>query len=289
MGATIYKTPGNLVALLDRVIRAALETRFYRSILGERRGVGSMSDFADLPITPIAELRRQDLADMVSDPDRVGWIFGRYSGRKRGEVAVAEGAEETALRYAVFRDALRDALPARRGRTGAVVTTPERRYFAAEVATMLGNAGVATHVITDRDRARTVAMLRAIRPDVLVPLSGDTRDAALPPPRELWITFRRSPAPAFAPGAGLKPAPTVSNPRPLMDLYLVDELGFLGHSTDRRRWTTYNDLYYYEVSSRGRLVVTALRNRTLPLLRIETEDEARLVGEHHVEIARLAD
>ena len=301
MAAPVYNTPDNVVELLDRVLHTALNTRFYRSILGERRSIGSLSDFVGLPITPIAVLRRQSLADVVADPDRVGWIFGRYRGRTRTEVAVAEGADETALRYAIFRDAIKDALPARRGRTGAVVTTPERRYFAAEIATMLGNAGVAAHVITYHDRVRATDMLRSIYPDVLVTLSGDT---ALPPPRELCITVRRSPTSAFAPGAGLKPAPTVSTlvpeagskPAPAvsafarqMDLYMVDELGFLGHSTDGRRWTTYNDLYYYELSGRGRLVVTALRNRTFPLLRIETEDEARLPDEHHVEIVRLAD
>ena len=304
MAASVYNTPDNVVELLDRVLHTALNTRFYRSILGERRSIGSLSDFAGLPITPIAVLRRQALSDVVADPDRVGWIFGRYRGRTRTEVAVAEGADETALRYAIFRDALKDALPARQGRTGAVVTTPERRYFAAEIATMLGNVGVAAHVITYHDGARTADMLRSIQPDVLVPLLGDARDAALPPPGELCITVRRSPTPALAPGAGLKPAPTVSTlvpeagsrPAPTvsafarqMDLYMVDELGFLGHSTDQRRWTAYNDLYYYELSSRGRLVVTALRNHAFPMLRIETEDEARLPDEHHVELVRLTD
>ena len=274
MAAPVYNTPDNVVELLDRVLHTALNTRFYRSILGERRSIGSLSDFQSLPMTPIAVLRRQALTDVVADPDRVGWIFGRYRGRTRTEVAVAEGADETALRYAIFRDAIKDALPARHGRTGAVVTTPERRYFAAEIATMLGNAGVAAHVITARDRARAAEMLRSIYPDVLVTLSGNARDEALPPPGELCITIRRSPAPA---------------PEPHLDLYMVDELGFLGHSTDGRRWTTYNDLYYYELSGRGRLVVTALRNRTIPLLRIETEDEASLPDEHHVEIVRLAD
>ena len=37
------------------------------------------------------------------------------------------------------------------------------------------------------------------------------------------------------------------------------------------------------------MVVTALRNGAFPLLRIETEDEARIPDEHHVEIVRLAD
>ena len=274
MAAFTYNTPDNVVELLDGVLRAALDTPFYRSILGKRPAIRSLDDFKDLPVTPIADLRRQTLADVVANPDRVGWIFGRYSGRHRTEVAVAEGADETALRYAVFRDALNDALPSRRGRTGVVVTTPKRRYFAAEIATMLGNAGVATHVVTDLYRARTIRMLRSVRPDVLVPLSGDVGDAALPAPGELCITVRRSPTLAHA---------------PQVDLYMVDELGFLGHSTDRRRWTAYNDLYYYELSSRGRLVVTALRNRAFPLLRIETEDEARLLDEHHLEIARLVD
>ena len=273
MAATVYNTPDDVVELLDRILQTALRTRFYRSALGGQRAIRSLSDFESLPITPIAKLRRQAPADVIADPDRVSWIFGRYLGRRGAEVAVAEGADETALRYAIFRDALKDVLPVRKGRTGVVLTTPERRYFAAEVGTMLGYAGIATHVFTNRDRARASRMIGLIQPDVLALLSGEVRDADVPPPRELCITIRRSPAPAFA---------------PQMDLYLVDELGFLGHSTDRRRWMTYNDQYYYEVSGRGRLVVTALRNRTFPLLRIETEDEARLLDEHHFKIGRLA-
>ncbi len=276
MATSVYRTPDNVVELLDGALGAALKTRFYRSMLGERRGVGSLRDFEGLPVTPIAELRRQALADVVAEPDRVGWIFGRRRGRRRGEVAVAEGAEETALRYSVFRDALKDALPARRGRNGVALATPDRRYFAAEVATMLGYAGVATHVVTDRGDGRAAAMLRSMRPDVLAMLAGDAGGEGLPPPGELWVTVR---------GAGARPTGTA----PRLDVYMVDELGLLGHSTDGRRWTTYNDLYYYELSRRGRLVVTALRSRAFPLLRIETEDEVRLPDGRCLEIARLVD
>ena len=101
VATSVYNTPDNVVELLDRVLNAALGTRFYGSILGGQRAVGALSDFAGVPITPIADLRGQALADVVPNPDRVGWVFGRYRGRSRrgGRGGRGSGRDCSAVRH----------------------------------------------------------------------------------------------------------------------------------------------------------------------------------------------
>ena len=63
----------------------------------------------------------------------------------------------------------------------------------------------------------------------------------------------------------------------------------MGHSTDLERWILYNDQYYYELSADRTLVVTALHNRTRPLLRLQTRDTVVDLGEHHLRLGRLSE
>ena len=270
----VYDTPDNVVELLDGVVHAARGTRFYHSILLKERNITSLGVFRDLPITPISKLRCQSLIDVITNPDKVDWIAGAHRGRSRRDVAVAESRNETTLRYAMFRDALRDVLPATKNRSGVVLTTANRRYFAAEVSTMLGYSGVPAHVVTDENLSQAYDLLRLMTPDVLVLLSDDFDESALPPSVELCLTVRNSPMLEFI---------------PKMDLYLVDGIGFLGHSKAESNWVIYNDQYIYEISVEGRLVVTSLRNHTIPILRIETEDEVKLLDPYHIEIVQIGE
>lgn len=258
-----YETPANLVELLDRVVAAAGDTAFYGTRLGGQCGVESMADFGSIPITPIAELRWQRMADTLARPAEVEWIVGPRSGRVRGTLAVAEGVDQTGARYDVFRDALREADPESRLRSCAVISSPERRYFSAEISTILGYVGIQAHVFSDTDRRRTREILRVLSPELVVVLCDWLDGPDLPPETRLCVTFDRGPR-LLEDGN--------------LDMYHIDELGFLGHSTDGEQWILYNDLYLYERSESGRLVVTALHNLVQPLLRIETEDPAGAFG-----------
>jgi phenylacetate-coenzyme A ligase PaaK-like adenylate-forming protein len=71
---------------------------------------------------------------------------------------------------------------------------------------------------------------------------------------------------------------------PQLDLFVVDELGFLGQSQDGEGYVLNGDSYYFERSERGRLIVTSLFNRVQPLLRIETQDIVGPLGGATVEV-----
>ena len=268
-----YETPKNVVELLDGVVVAAAGTEYYGPILNGHSRIASMADFQAVPITPLASFRAQRLGAVTADPAALQWIVGPYRGHDRRSVAVAEGPTEMGARYDLFRDALREVDPASRLRTCAVVAAPARRYFAAEVSSILGYVGVQAHVFTDSSRERTHEVLAQLRPAILVILCGDIDESRLPADVELCVTFRASQRLAT---------------RGQLDMYHVDELGFLGHSTDLARWILYNDQYLYEVSDGGRLIATALHNRIQPLVRLETEDAVLELGPHDVQLGPLS-
>ena len=67
-------------------------------------------------------------------------------------------------------------------------------------------------------------------------------------------------------------------------MYHVDGLGFLGHSSDLDAYTLNSDVYYFEQSSDGRLMVTPLYGRVQPALRVlmTPEDRVEFVAESRV-------
>ena len=267
-----YESPANLVEFLGAVVEAAGRTRFYQDRLNGARGIGGLDDFRMLPVTPIRLLREQDLGDTLADPRALQWIVGSYRGRRRPSVAVAESVTETAARYDVFRDALRDSWDMTAIHSAAVVACPERRHFAAEVSTILGYIGIPAHVLVDKGDERAYRTAQLLVPDLLVVLTDGFDERKVPGQTGHAVTFRRSHRLAK---------------RRQIDVYMVDELGFLGHSEDMERWTLYNDQYMYERSESGRLVVTALHNRTQPMLRIETEDTVESLDRYHMKLGAL--
>ena len=69
---------------------------------------------------------------------------------------------------------------------------------------------------------------------------------------------------------------------PQLDVYHVDGLGFLGHSADLQTYTLNSDVYYFEESDDGRLIVTPVYGRIQPALRVITEDKVEFVAESQV-------
>ena len=268
----IFDTPDNVLELLDGVVRAAMRTAFYRELFPADSGIASMDDFRRLPVTPISTYRRQRLGRVVADPSRVQWIVGPHRGRDVSRTAVAESVEDTASRYGVFRDALRDALPGAARGSAVVLSEPRRRYFSAEVSTMLSHLGIPAHVFPSGATPAALAHVSRLSPRILVSLVDGLDEDGIPPSVELCITFRGS---------------HIFERVAQLDLYLVDELGFLAHSTDVREWVVYNDQCFFEAAADGGLVVTALRNTTLPLVRLKTNDSVASLGAHRLEFANL--
>lgn len=268
-----FETPSNLVELLNGVVGAASRTAFYSAGISLPYGVASLDAFAGIPVTPLAEYRKQRLADVLADASAVQWVAGAYRGQRPDSVAVAEGPDEAANRFDILIDAVRGCLPQERVRTCAVVTSPERRFFAAEVATILIHFGFPTHVFLDKGGVRTYERLSIVSPNILVMLSDGLRESELSREIELCVTFRRS--------------HRLETFRQL-DMYLVDEFGFLGQSTDCEKYVLNKDVYYFEGSDDGGLVVTALHNKVQPLLRVGLPDRARFVDGDSVELVELS-
>ncbi len=268
-----YNQPDNLLKLLGGVVQAASKTTFYSGFLGEHANVESLDDFAAIPLTPLERYRRQRLADVLAEPGQVDWIVGPYRGQSADSVAVAEGPDEGESRYDVFADAVKECLPLDEVRSGAVVASSGRRQFGAELATILIYAGVPSHLFIDSTDDRTYERLGLVRPDVLVLAAEPLDESLLPSATRLCVTFRRT---------------QMLRRFQQLDMYLVDELGFLGQSNDGVRYSLNRDLYYFETSDTSRLVVTALHNKVQPLLRIEIPDRVKQTGTDPIEFIELA-
>ena len=213
------------------------------------------------------------LVSVLAQPARVDSIVGPYHGLSPNSVAVAESSEEGAERFDILTDAVRECLSLDTRRTCAVVASADKRYFGAEIATILIRSGVVAHVFADTGGPRTHERLRLVEPDILVVLTSPIAEAELPSSIELFITFGFSQRFERA---------------PQLDLHVVSELGFLGHSTDGEGYVLYKDSYLFETSEAGRLVVTSLFNRVQPLLRIETSDYVGALDRDLVRFRRRA-
>ena len=268
----IFHTPDNVLELLDGAVAAAMRTPFYREKFPAGCRIASMDDFRRLPVTPISAYRRQRLGRVVAEPSRVQWIAGPHRGRAAPSVATAESPDDTASRYGVFRDALRDALPAADRGPAVVLSEPRRRWFAAEISAMLGHLGIPAHLFPSGATPAALSNARKLSPRILIALVDAPDESGMPPSVELCVTFRR---------------PRVLERVAQLDLYLVDELGFMAHSTDMKDWVVYNDQYLFETAPDGGLVATALRNTTAPLVRLKTMDTVASLDAHRLTFGRL--
>ena len=262
-----YKTPDNLVDLLDKVIRSASRTAYYDLRLSGVTGVATLDEFHAIPPTPLSEFRDRALRDTLAEPGKVDWIVGAEGGQSSKRTAMVENADEGAIRYDVLADAVKEQVSLDASIVCAAVSTPERRYFASEVATILIAAGAHAHVFTDEGRSRTYERLDLLEPQVLVMLSPRLKDDRLPETTKLAITFNREHRLMRL---------------PQLDVYHVDGLGFLGHSPDLDTYTLNSDVYYFEQSGDGRLMVTPIYGRVQPALRVLTEDKVEFVAESRV-------
>ena len=124
----------------------------------------------------------------------------------------------------------------------------------------------------DDGNSKPFDMAQSLNPDILILLTNHDIPENITDSKQILITFRKS--------------HRIFTQRQL-DLYMVDELGFLGHSTDLLTWKIYNDQYLYERSNEGNLVVTSLRNKTQPMLRIDTGDPVLTLSKYNMELGKL--
>ena len=267
-----YESPNNLLELLDGVVKAAAQTRFYRSRLNNKNQVRSIEEFRNLPLVSITDLRNQNFTDTIVDQESLQWIVGSNRPRDRYSLPIAENSTVTATRYDLFCDALKDHWDLTRVDFAVIVTSKKRLYYAAEISTILGYIGIPAHVFTETEESKVYKQLRLLETSLLIVLTNDFDEKHAEAIGIPTVTFRLS--------HRLKKSSQI-------DLYTVDELGFLGHSRDLNYWTIYNDQYLYEQSGSGSLVVTALYNKIQPLLRIDTVDVVKELGQYGMKLDRL--
>ena len=270
---TIYDRPANILCQLNKIIECASKTAFYKDKLQGIGHMSSLSDIVSIPSTPIDILRTRSLVDMVTNPSKVQWITGRLLGQTSRNIPVVEGSKETSRRYDIFRDALRDTLPIVDILNAIVLTDPLRRNFAAEIGTIMGYMGIQSHVFVNDGSMLPYDRINQLNPDILVIASDEIDESLLPKQIRLAITFRRSHSLSHI---------------PQLDIYMVDEFGFLGHTTNLKRWVVYNDQYLFEISSSGKLIVTSLLNYVQPLLRINTDDTVIELTKYHIALGKLS-
>ena len=262
-----YKTPDNLVELLDKVVRSASRTAYYGPRLSGATGIATLDEFRAIPPTPVSEFRERALRDTLAEPHKVDWIVGPDGGQFPTRTAMVENADEGAIRYDVLADAVKEQIPLDASTVCAAVSTPERRYFASEVATILIADGAHAHVFTDEGRPRTYERLNLLEPQVVVILSPRLEEDRLPQTTKLAITFN---------------CEHRLTRLPQLDVYHVDGLGFLGHSSDLDTYTLNSDVYYFEQSDDRHLIVTPIYGRVQPALRVLTEDRVEFTAESRV-------
>lgn len=253
-----YSFPDNLIELLNTVVISAQKTEFYSRKLSPDLEINSLKEFSKIPVTPISEYRHQRLVNVVSTPSDIEWIVGPYGGHSSIDVAIAEGPIEAMFRYDSFIDASKKYLPKSSTNLGVILCSKDMRYFSAEISAILIRHGIPTHVFLDHGQIRNHEVIEQIKPNILVVLSDHLIESALPESIELLITFRQS--------------KKFNNIRQL-DFFFVREFSFLGHSVDLITYELNKDLYYFEVSETGELIITTLYNQVQPMLRIQIKDQ----------------
>ena len=268
-------SPPNLVKLLDGVVSAASTTEFFGGVLRDRAAsISSVGAFKDLPATPILCYRSQRLARVLSDASRLQWIAGPYLGHSASRVAAAEDVDAGRVRVDAIKDALAGSLPTTSGHSAAVITSPQSRYFSAEMATILVRMGIAAHLFIDPGPSRTRELLHDLQPSVLVAMSEGLEERSIPSCVELCVTARRTHR-----FKGFQQ----------LDLYVVNELGLLGQSDDCEEYQLNHHSYFFERSDADRLVVTPLHNHIQPMLRLETLDRVEFIDDHRARLTLAPD
>lgn len=256
-----YETPENLVKLLNRVVRSAARTAFYKPRLGGISSISTLSEFGTIPPSSFSEFRTVNLRDILTEPEKIDWIVGASAGQSPEFAALTESGDEGNIRYDLLTDAVKEHVSLDQSTVCVVVSTPERRYFASEIATILIAAGARAHVFTDAGGPRTYERIDILSPTILVMLSKGLSEEELPKTVKLCITVNGEHHLARF---------------PQLDIYHVDGLGFLGHSTNLETYTLNSDVFYFEQSDDHTLIVTPLYVHVRPAIRIELEDTVEM-------------
>ena len=247
--------PTNYIQLLAEAVDSARLSKFWGAKL-EDRPIASLTDFSNLPFTPVEEYRGQTFESVLADADGIEWIPGAWLGQSPDRVPVAEGPSEANLRVELMADAIRIALPERLRTSSALVIVPaRRRHFGAEVCAVLVRMGVQAHLLVDEATDRLEYLIQAFDPDIVVALSNAIDTTTLPGTATGVVTAGRG---------------ATSGDSRRIDLCVQSELGVLGAASGSRGYEMNHHRFHFEESPGGTLAVTPYFSRVQPLIRLVT-------------------
>lgn len=283
---------GQLAALQDRLLRAAVahahaEVPFYRRLWDaegfDAPGFGGLRELARIPVVPTGAARAAIESGelLAEDADLRGAAQFRTSGASGRPLAVPRGAVEQRLWRAT---GLRAWL--------------EHGYRWTDVTLRFDSQSAPSHPLQRLGLSRTVwvsnelpleerlAQLTAARPEVVVGTPTVLRRVCALAAEQ--GTLRARPRIVFSQGEILDAAARALVEDVLgvapVELYGLTEVGYVGWQCERREALHVNaDVQLVELlrdertaapGELGRVVVTDLRGRTMPLLRYDTGDLA---------------
>lgn len=230
--------------------------------------VQTWAEFRRLPPLTAAHLRATPLLQQIDTPDDTLRTFTPYRLRSLPvPAATVADRDDTDATYDAWQEAL--ALAGVRPEvTLVILSPPEQRYLAAEVAEIAGFYRVRAHVLIAHDDANTD--LATLAPDAVLALGrcqvARATNPSAPSQREgkgggcapLWITVRE-----------------LASPGP--DLYLVPEAGVVAvRPTGATAYTVLRRFFALESGRGGELLLTALRRYHQPLVRYLLPDRGRV-------------
>jgi len=256
----IYNTPSNLVELLNKVLTAASSTEFYKPNV---RTIKTMAEYAQIPPVSLKTYREQKVSDILADPTKIDWIVGPFRSSNQRWTPILESPDQTETRYDLLSDALKQSIDIDKIFVAVAIASQEKIRFAAEISTVLTSLGISTHLVGYTKKELIDRFINITQPQMIILLSEHISENDLPNTVKICVTFRQS---------------HTMTQIPQLDMYLVDEIGFMAHSNDCRSYLPYKDVFYFEQSDDGYLIVTTLDNFTRPLVRIKTEDTIERIG-----------
>jgi hypothetical protein len=261
---TAIPNTSNLIHRLNSVVEAANRTEYFQSSdtpIPSR--VTTLESFEAIPPTPIEKYRALRLPDTLTDPSDIEWVVGPHLGHSPHNIAYAEDSDAAQTRNDLYRRIFTNPISTQENPSAVVIGTHQKRYFGAEIASILVRLGTPAHLFIDLKLSRIEQILQTLEPSTVVVLDDHVSEELIPTSVELCITVRQS---------------HIFEKHPQIDLYHVDELGLLGYSTDCETYRLHHDECHFEQNESGRLIVTPLYNLLQPKLRIETLDNVEFLG-----------
>lgn len=254
-------------AAIDVARWAQEQVPLYRELYLGLPPVRTWAEFRRLPSLTAARLRATPLLHQIDTPDDTLRTFTPYRLHSLPvSAAVLVDRDDTDALYEAWQEALTLAgvCP---GMTLVILSSPEQRYLAAELAEMAGFFRVRTHVLIAWGGPADVSPLA---PDALLTLARRPPEGDGCAARVLLRITVRDPA-----GAG-------------PDLYIVPEAGVVAvRPAGARAYTVLRRFFALESGRNGGLLLTALRRYSQPLVRYELPDRGRVTYARHADLLDL--